>query len=1334
MNSKLWFFLTMLMTIIIGFESASPQGLEWRTTLWPNENTLNIDIYHRQDFGQFVEVGDVNGDGYDDVIVSCDMYIYVYEGPLPAQDGWDWASPMLRIGTRDSQYVPNFHCIALADVNNDDIMDIIIGEDYYSQSDSPWFIYVFYGKTTWTTGNDPLDLDDVNDSDWSAMSPSNRPGGYFGWSLANAGDVNSDGIDDIIVGAPQDPDNTKGKAYVYYGSDSGLPADQQPDGTIPPFGEWELTQRDITYRISGELGTAVGRDGHSSGSGFNIDNFIVGIPGADIDLNGNGYYSDTEEDIGIALIGPRWWALSGDNRHHTDFGYVLGNAGDVNGDGHPEVLVCARRWQVPPKIFLYLGTDDRVNTEGTFVSYDWSVTNIPYHMITYPQSSWKPCVGSAGDINGDGYGDIYIGDASYNPSGPYGDGNEGRVHIWYGGAPTISDPSGLGENQTPESADLILTPSDIGGNTFIAGMCITFGWDVAAGDIDGDGLTDLVIGDPDCYHPYGGTDPGVQSGAVHVFTTSDAEPPVPTDPPSVLVVLSGYDSAIPLAWAEPATAALSALGKNNVGSDHLEGLGILASTGLSGEIGMPGMQDPADEATHPMNADTQPGITPNALTGYNVYRSTNPGGPYTRIASGLTRRYYRDEPVTNGVTYYYVVAAVYTEGEGRYSVERSGRAQTDGYTIYAGWATSAPTIDGVIGGAEWSTAGTANAVYPGYNGTVTLYAMNDNGYLYLAVADQGDGILADYDSFGLLFDDDGNREWPPSANGQEGIIQLYRSSGSFSANFQDFYGWWPDNYDGGSWITPPGVMHRISASSGHVQYEARFDLSSSPLNPAPGDVIGLLIYIWETGINGFSGLWPQETVDKLTALTSGNRWAHGPFSYADVELATSPVTGEATVRIDPASKTIQLTETGTTDVVIEGVSDLGLFEFTIDYDPSIVRIAGNSDVVLGDFLGSTGRTAFEVGKVINNSSGMLTYSALSMGEGAGPDGTGVLATITWTPQDAGISALDLTDVQVGNTSNLPITTTVVDGEIIVETHFWADLDGDGDVDIFDIQIVAAHWNTKEGDPGYDPQYDFDDDGDIDTFDVMAVAMWWNKELPSAMALGMGKAVKQVPGLTIRFRRMRDGDLEIMEVAAENAANLAGIEVELVSTSRFPGIRSIQPGNAFGHPGKKTLMLGPDVSDNGSRVKLGVIGYGEGSGIEGAGVLARIVFSEEIGPFSIGDIQCLDDEGRVLDGFSVENDFEIESATRLPSKFELFQNNPNPFNSETKIRFSLPEACFTILRIYDLRGKEIETLLNERRQAGQHTVVWNAAGVPSGVYLYRLEAGNRISTKKLILQK
>jgi len=83
---------------------------------------------------------------------------------------------------------------------------------------------------------------------------------------------------------------------------------------------------------------------------------------------------------------------------------------------------------------------------------------------------------------------------------------------------------------------------------------------------------------------------------------------------------------------------------------------------------------------------------------------------------------------------------------------------------------------------------------------------------------------------------------------------------------------------------------------------------------------------------------------------------------------------------------------------------------------------------------------------------------------------------------------------------------------------------------------------------------------------------------------------------------------------------------------------------------------------------------------------------------------------------------------------LEQNYPNPFNPSTTIRYQLPVASEVKLEVYDVLGKKIATLVNERQSAGSYQVVWNASGLSSGTYFYRLQAGTFTQTKKMILVK
>ena len=103
----------------------------------------------------------------------------------------------------------------------------------------------------------------------------------------------------------------------------------------------------------------------------------------------------------------------------------------------------------------------------------------------------------------------------------------------------------------------------------------------------------------------------------------------------------------------------------------------------------------------------------------------------------------------------------------------------------------------------------------------------------------------------------------------------------------------------------------------------------------------------------------------------------------------------------------------------------------------------------------------------------------------------------------------------------------------------------------------------------------------------------------------------------------------------------------------------------------------------------------------------------------------------------------KNQTTIPEKYSLHQNYPNPFNPVTKIKFDIPASGFplgrgaggmTVLKVYDILGKEIETLVNEKLSPGSYSVDWNASQYPSGVYFYRLTTEGFSETKKMILLK
>lgn len=96
--------------------------------------------------------------------------------------------------------------------------------------------------------------------------------------------------------------------------------------------------------------------------------------------------------------------------------------------------------------------------------------------------------------------------------------------------------------------------------------------------------------------------------------------------------------------------------------------------------------------------------------------------------------------------------------------------------------------------------------------------------------------------------------------------------------------------------------------------------------------------------------------------------------------------------------------------------------------------------------------------------------------------------------------------------------------------------------------------------------------------------------------------------------------------------------------------------------------------------------------------------------------------------------DIESLHNGILTFNLKQNYPNPFNPTTKIGFSIPSAGIVELKVFDILGNEITTLVNDFKPAGNYTVEFNAGNLPSGIYFYKLQAGNRVLSGKMILLK
>ncbi|MCI4644319.1 MAG: Ig-like domain-containing protein [Hyphomonadaceae bacterium] len=327
----------------------------------------------------------------------------------------------------------------------------------------------------------------------------------LGYDVSNAGDINGDGIDDIIIGAPYSEtgvtQNT-GEAYVIYGTDAGFSA------------SFDLTSLDGTNgftitNASGyegdELGHAVTGLGDINGDGY--DDFAVGSFNANKDNGMGGVASDVGKSWIIfgtgadqpatfdvsTINGTNGFVVIGDQA--DDYaGRVITSAGDIDGDGIDDILISADRTDTPGDkaggVYVIYGTDSGFAGEidlADIETGDGSVGTYIHGAAAGDRAGRD--AHSAGDINGDGFADIIIGayQSTFDATGDtYDDHYAGKAFVVFGGS------GGLGGTLDLDDLD--------GSNGFtmdgLAAEDITGRGVSTAGDLNGDGIDDIIIGAP----------------------------------------------------------------------------------------------------------------------------------------------------------------------------------------------------------------------------------------------------------------------------------------------------------------------------------------------------------------------------------------------------------------------------------------------------------------------------------------------------------------------------------------------------------------------------------------------------------------------------------------------------------------------------------------------------------------------------------------------------------------------------------------------------------------------------------------------------------------------
>ena len=481
--------------------------------------------------------GDVNGDGYDDVIVSQDMHsdIYLYQGSALGLS----TSPVW------SGFAGGGASIATAgDVNGDGYADVIAGEASTA--------VVYYGSASGLG----------SDYGWEASGA--QPNGWFGMSVNTAGDVNGDGYDDVIIGEPgyNIGAGFEGRAYVYYGSASGL--NDTPawvvDGEIgfKEFGIAVDTAGDVNgdgyadVVVGADLPYTYPGDGkvfvyHGSASGLSISpdwtaqgdengaEFGAAVSTAgdvnddgydDLIIGANGYgfgvgKADVYYGSASGLASDPGWEVVGE-QNKRGFGRVVNAAGDVNRDGYADIIVSVWGYSNGQTkeggVFIYYGSVSGLNITETWI------------LESNQADAWFGfAAGGAGDVNGDNCADVIVGAPWYDN----GQTNEGRAYVFHGvpsSTASIPDWTAEGDLESARFGASVSTAGDVNGDGYtdaltlasnandpggqewvslFYGSALGLGaspvwtaeaWGGAsvgtAGDVNGDGYADIIIGAP----------------------------------------------------------------------------------------------------------------------------------------------------------------------------------------------------------------------------------------------------------------------------------------------------------------------------------------------------------------------------------------------------------------------------------------------------------------------------------------------------------------------------------------------------------------------------------------------------------------------------------------------------------------------------------------------------------------------------------------------------------------------------------------------------------------------------------------------------------------------